>query len=142
MFRLGQSPDGIVEVANKPQRVAELLAFASKLRIDQFLRPAEARAAAGRFQFAPQQVFGKSAAPMLRLLHLQGVAASQLLVDESLPQVVADLAVLLLNKPVRRCRVHRRAPVHVFTDGAAEEGEPASAAGVIYDPESGLKQFF
>ena len=79
---------------------------------------------------------------MLRLLHRQGSAPTQLLVDESLPQVVADLAVMLLKKPVRRCRVHPRAPVHIFTDGAAEEGEPASAAGMIYDPESGFKQYF
>ena len=41
------------------------------------------RSLAGRFQFAAQQLFGKCAAPMLRLLHRQGEARSAALLDDA-----------------------------------------------------------
>ena len=67
---------------------------------------------------------------------------SPALVEGALPTVVEDLVSMLRGRRVRKCRVHRRAPVHVFTDGAAEEGMPAKAGAVLIDPESGLELSF
>ena len=51
------------------------------------------------------------------------------------------MARMLNDKPIRQCRIHYRCPVHVFTDGAAEPDQPATAGAMYIDPESGTRQF-
>ena len=139
---LEESEEGRIKVGNKESRIRELMSFAAELKSTCRLRPAVARSAAGRYQFAAQQVFGRCAAPLLKALYEQGSASSDILVDPCLPDIVNNLSCMLRDKPIRQCRIHYRCPVHIFTDGAAEPDQAATAGAILIDPEVGTRQFF
>ena len=142
VFDLSASSLGHIKVLNKPSRVQELTDLAQSIKCLQRLSPAKARSAEGRFQYAAQQTFGRCAAIALRHLRRQAAASSARLVDDGIVRALDDLANMLVAMPPRLCRAERRRPVCIFTDGAAEEGTPPTAAAMIWDPESGIKEFF
>ena len=96
---LGESQSGLVQVGNRESRIKELTAAAFQVQQAKRLSPALARSLAGRLQFASQQVFGRCAAALLRYLHRQGTARSDVLIDPELPRVLADLSTILISNP-------------------------------------------
>ena len=135
VFDLNSTAEGFVEVRNKPDRVAELVASLRRAR-EEGLCPAEAASLRGRFLFAESQLFGRCASAALSVL------GSQAALVRTTSGASADLkaaldwleAFALRSSPRRVWAFTPATQKVVFTDGACE-GDLVTCGGVLFDED-------
>ena len=134
---LRESGAGVVKVANKPERVQEMLEVLEEVKEQDSFPPSMAAKIQGRMMFAEAQCCGRWLVPILEPVKSRALMPSPVRwVDDNILRALQLCCKMLQEAPVRRIDATAQdRPCIVFTDGAYEGGI-ATCGVVLFTPRS------
>ena len=141
---LSRSSQGIVQVRNKPSRMADIGAMVEDLCQRDSIPLSTIETLKGRLLYAAGHTFGRCTQLSIQLISRLARRGPMVLLDDKFKAVVRDAFQCLSRAPAREVGAWSgRQPIVVFTDGACEnEGTEITHGATLFDPETGRALMF